>query len=112
VWLLPAYGLVGAAIAFMLSCATQTVVAFVLARRVYPMSYETGRIARLVAAGVLAAGAGLWAVPIVAPLTGVFLRALTVIAAYAALLWLSGFLRASERAFLREASRKLRKTVQ
>ena len=33
---MPRYGITGAAIAFLLSYATQAAVAFVLARRVYP----------------------------------------------------------------------------
>ena len=45
VWLMPRYGITGAAVAFMLSYVTQAAVAFVLARRVYPIGYEAGRLA-------------------------------------------------------------------
>ncbi len=108
VLLMPAYGVVGAAIAFMLSYATQTGVAFVLAQRCYPMSYETGRLARLVLAGVAAGVAGVWAVPDLPPLAAVFARGLVVVGVYGLLLWASGFMRASERAFLAETLRSLK----
>ena len=105
-WLMPAYGLIGAAIAFMLSFVTQTAVAFWLARSVYPIEYETGRIVRLVVAGAIATLAGHWAVPDLAPIAGVFLRALVVTATYGLLLWASGFMRATERKFLTEVLRR------
>lgn len=105
-WLMPAYGLIGAAIAFMLSFVTQTAVAFWLARSVYPIAYETGRIARLVAAGAIATLAGQRIVPDLAPIAGLLLRALAVVGTYGLLLWASGFMRATERKFLTEALRK------
>ena len=102
VWLMPRYGVTGAAVAFMLSYATQTVVAFVLARRVYPIRYETGRLARVLASGVLAAVAGVWLVPEMPPVAGVLLRAAVTVAVFAAGLAATGFLRATERAFAAE----------
>ena len=83
VWLMPRYGVTGAAVAFMLSYATQTAVAFVLARRVYPIRYETGRLARVLAAGVVAAVAGVWVLPEMPPIAGLLLRAAVTVAVFA-----------------------------
>ena len=105
-WLMPAYGLTGAAISFMVSFVTQAAVAFLLSRSVYPIAYEGHRLARLVVAGTIATLAGRWAVPDLPPLVGLVARALAVAGTYALLLWASGFLRASERRFLLEAFRK------
>jgi O-antigen/teichoic acid export membrane protein len=102
-WLMPAYGLIGAAIAFMLSFVAQAAVAFLLSRSVYPIEYEGHRLARLVVAGTIATLAGRWAAPDFPPLAGVVVRALAVLGTYGLLLWVTGFLRASERRFLVEA---------
>lgn len=108
-WLMPRYGITGAAIAFAAAYVTQATVAFALAQRVYPMHYEMGRLLRIVAAGVLAALAGLW-LPAMPALAGLLARGVVTSAVYIGLLWLSGFLRASERAFLSEVLRRLRRT--
>ena len=105
-WLMPAYGLVGAAISFMLSFVVQAAVAFLLSRSVYPIAYEGHRLARLVVAGTIATLVGRWAVPDFPPLAGVVARAVAVTGTYGVLLWASGFLRASERRFLAETIRK------
>jgi O-antigen/teichoic acid export membrane protein len=105
-WLMPAYGLTGAAISFMLSFVAQAAVAFLLSRSVYPIEYEGHRLARLVVAGTIATLAGRWAVPDFPPIAGLVTRALAVAGTYALLLWATGFLRASERRFLVEAFRK------
>jgi O-antigen/teichoic acid export membrane protein len=108
-WLMRDYGIVGAAVAFMLSYATQATVAYVLARRLYPIPYETGRIARVVAGGALAALAGTWAVPEIPPLAGLVLRALVASGVFAAWLAATGFFRATERAFALEMIARLRR---
>lgn len=100
VWLMPAYGLIGAAIAFMLSFVTQAAVAFALSRSVYPIEYEGHRLARLVVAGTIATLVGRWAIPDFPPLAGLVARGAAVVGTYALLLWATGFLRASERRFL------------
>lgn len=100
--LMPLYGITGAAIAFLASSVTQTAVAFVLSRKVYPVSYEVGRIARVLAAGVMAALAGLWLVPDWRPLFALPLRSLIVVSAFVAILLATGFLRKTERAFVSE----------
>jgi O-antigen/teichoic acid export membrane protein len=100
--LMPRLGIEGAAIAFLLSTITQTTVSFVFAQRFYRIHYEIGRIVRIVAAGVIAALAGLWLVPAWPPLAGLAARALVTLATFAALVAVSGFLRRSERAFAAE----------
>jgi O-antigen/teichoic acid export membrane protein len=57
--LMPRFGITGAAIAFLASSVTQAAVAFTLSRKVYPVQYEIGRIARVLVAGVLAALGGI-----------------------------------------------------
>ena len=107
--LMPRYGITGAAIAFLASSVTQTTVAFMLSRRVYPVHYEIGRIARVLTAGVLAALAGLWLVPDWPVLASLVARTLVVLATFAALLLASGFLRKTERAFLIEMQGRWRR---
>jgi O-antigen/teichoic acid export membrane protein len=108
-WLMPLHGVTGAAIAFMLSYGTQTGVAYALARHLYPIPYETGRIARVVAGGALAAAAGVWAIPAVAPVAGLLLRPIVTAAVFAAWLAVSGFFRPTERAFVAEMIARLRR---
>jgi len=109
VWLMPAYGIQGAAVAFALSYVTQAVVAFALAQRLYPMSYEWGRLLRLVVAAAVAVTVALWAVPPVAPVAGLALRPFVVVLVYGAILWSTGFLRPTERAFLVEIVERRRR---
>ena len=107
--LMPRFGITGAAIAFLASAVTQTSVAFVLSRSVYPVAYEIGRIARVLTAGVLAALAGLWLVPDWPALAALIARTMVVLATFAALLLASGFLRKTERAFLTEMQGRWRR---
>ena len=109
--LMPAFGAVGAAVAFLLSYVTLATIAGFFARRHYPMAYETGRIARLVAAAAVAAAAGL-SLPALSPLAGVLARGTTTVAVFVALVFVSGFLRASERAFLISAWARARERRQ
>jgi O-antigen/teichoic acid export membrane protein len=106
-WLIPRYGVVGAATTVLLAYATQAIIAFVMAQRLYPIAYETGRLVRVLAAGIAAALLpGL--VPSLPPLAGLFARGMVSVLAYLAVLWASGFFRASERAFMREMLARLR----
>ncbi|MEO8480729.1 MAG: lipopolysaccharide biosynthesis protein [Acidobacteriota bacterium] len=107
-WLIPAHGLVGAAVTVLLSYATQAIVAFVLAQRVYHVRYEHSRLARVIAAGVLASIAGL-VLPSMPPLAGLAARGLTTVVVFVGVLWMSGFLRGSERAFVREVWTRVRR---
>lgn len=97
--LMPLFGAVGAATAFLLSYVTLAGVAGYFAQRYYPIPYEGARLARLVLAGIVAVAAGL-AVPALPAWAGVLVRGTTVVAVFGALLLSSGFLRPTERAFL------------
>jgi O-antigen/teichoic acid export membrane protein len=107
--LVPMYGIVGAAVTVLISYLTLAVLAFVFAQRMYPIRYEVGRIARLILAGLAAALTALWLVPALPPLAGLLARGTTCVAVYLALLWITGFFRATEIAFLREVAARLRK---
>jgi O-antigen/teichoic acid export membrane protein len=107
--LMPRLGIEGAAIAFLLSTLTQTTVSFVFAQRFYRIHYEVGRIARVIASGVIAALAGLWLIPAWPPLAGLITRALVTIAIFGVLIAISGFLRRTERAFAAELIAGLRR---
>jgi O-antigen/teichoic acid export membrane protein len=107
--LMPRLGITGAAIAFFASSVTQTAIAFMLSRSVYPVHYETGRIVRVLAAGVLASLAGLWLVPAWPPFAALVARTAVVLATFAALLLATGFLRKTERAFLAEMQGRWRR---
>jgi len=107
--LMPRWGIEGAAVAFLLSAATQTVVSFTFARRFYPIPYELGRLARVAAAGAVGAVAGLWLVPAWPPMAGLVARALVTTAVFAVLLAASGFLRRTERAFIAETIASFRR---
>jgi hypothetical protein len=76
-------------------------VAGTFSRRFYPMKFEGGRLLRLVVAGALAAFAGR-ILPELPPLAGVLVRGLTTVVVFGGLLWILGFLRPTERAFLRQ----------
>lgn len=97
--LMPWLGAPGAGIAFLLSYITLALVAGHFARRHYPMTYETGRLIRVVLAGVLAAAAGVL-LPDMSPLAGVLARGTTTLVIFAGWLALNGFLRPTERALL------------
>jgi O-antigen/teichoic acid export membrane protein len=105
--LMPSLGVTGAAIALLLAYVTQTGVAYVFARRVYPIQYEWLRLGRIVAAGVVAAFVA-QALPEMPALAGLMARGSATVAVFAGLLWVSGFMRATERAFLREKWRRLK----
>lgn len=99
VFLMPRFGATGAAVAFLLSYVTLAGLAGWFAQRHYPVSYEWGRVIRLVVAGAVAAGAAL-ALPEMPSLAGVLVRGTATVAVFGALLWAGGFLRPSERALL------------
>jgi len=107
--LMPRFGIEGAAIAFLLSALTQTTVSFIFAQRFYKIRYEIGRVARVIASGVIAALAGLWLVPAWPPLAGLIGRATVTVGTFAALIAVSGFLRRTERAFAAELIAGLRR---
>jgi len=106
-WLIPRFGVVGAAVSVVLAYSTQAVIAFTMAQRLYPIAYEWGRLARIVVAGVAAAFAGLL-LPSLRPIVGLLARGTLSVVVYAALLWSTGFFRPTERAFMREMIARVR----
>jgi O-antigen/teichoic acid export membrane protein len=101
-WLIPRYNVTGAAVTVLLAYSTQAVIAFGLAQRMYRVTYESGRLARVLVAGV----GGTWIASLLpsdlSPLAGFLARGSLTVAAYVGLLWASGFFRPTERAFVRE----------
>jgi O-antigen/teichoic acid export membrane protein len=93
--LIPRYGIMGAAYANGLAYAAQAAMAYYFSQRFYPVRYEWGRLARGVAAAVVAALAGL-SLPAMQPIVGVLTRGTTVVVVMAAGLWLGGFFRPEE----------------
>jgi O-antigen/teichoic acid export membrane protein len=106
VLLIPPYGIIGAAWANAAAYALQAAIAFALSQRLYPVRYEGGRLARAIAAaafGYLAAAS----LPGMPSPAGVPVRAVTVMAVMAALLWSTGFFRADELRELNALRRRL-----
>jgi O-antigen/teichoic acid export membrane protein len=106
-FLMPRWGAVGAGVSFLLAYLTLAVVAGHFSRRHYPVPYEGARLTKVVVAGAAAALAA-WLVPPLPPLWAVLLRGVVTVASFAGLLWLLGFFRETERAWLRERGRRLR----
>ena len=104
--LMPRFGTLGAAVAFLLSYVTLAATAGVFAQRHYVVSYEGGRLSKVIAAAVLAMIAGI-VLPEMPHLTGLLVRGTSVVAVFVSLLWLTGFLRPTERAILGGVARRL-----
>ena len=102
--LIPRYGIMGAAYANGLAYAAQAAIAYHFSQRFYPVRYETGRLARVVASAIAAWGAGA-AIPALPAMTGVLVRGTTVVAVMAAGLWLGGFLQPAELRVLQRLRR-------
>jgi O-antigen/teichoic acid export membrane protein len=107
--LMPRYHAVGAAIAFLLSYVTLAGVAGYFASRHYHIAYEKGRIGRVVASAGIACATAL-TLPPARPIVGFLLRGSTTVAVFAALLWVGGFFRPTERAFLADLIARIKKT--
>jgi O-antigen/teichoic acid export membrane protein len=105
-FLMPRFGAVGAAVAFLLSYITLAATAGVFAQRHYAVRYEVGRLARVLGAAAVAMIAGIM-LPDMPPLAGLLARGASVVAVFAGLLWLTGFLRPTERAILGGVARRL-----
>jgi O-antigen/teichoic acid export membrane protein len=104
--LMPRYGAVGAAVAFLLSYITLAATAGIFAQRHYAVHYEAARLIRVLGAAVLAALAGIM-LPGMPHLVGFLTRGTSVVAVFVGLLWLTGFLRPTERAILGGVARRL-----
>jgi len=105
--LIPRFGVTGAAVAVLAAYLTQAIAGILFAQRLYPIAYEKGRLARIVlaaAAAVLVARL----LPATSPLAGLLARGMVVVGIYTAVLWMTGFFRATERAFMREMLARLR----
>jgi O-antigen/teichoic acid export membrane protein len=106
--MMPLWGEVGAALAFALSYLTLMAVAGYYSRLHYPVPTEWARVFRVLAAGA-AAVVGASSLPDLPPLVAVLARGTAAVVIFAGVLWASGFLRASERAFLSDLGTALRK---
>jgi O-antigen/teichoic acid export membrane protein len=93
--LIPRYGIMGAAYANGVAYAAQAAIAYYFSQRFYPVRYETGRLARVVGAAVVAYAAGR-ALPALDPAIGVLVRGTTVVVVMGAGLWLGGFFHPEE----------------
>jgi len=97
VYLIPRYGILGAAWANALSYLTLALVTIGFSWRVYPIPYEWARLLRIAAAGVAGYGA---AVTIVPDSVNAFVRitasGFIVVAVYGATLYATGFFHAGE----------------
>jgi O-antigen/teichoic acid export membrane protein len=102
--LIPRWGMMGAAWATVAAYGVMAILGFVLSRRVYPIPYEGGRIARL---GVV--GLSLYFVSLLAP-DIVFFNLLFksgLLALAPMILWTSGFCRDDEKEWLRRRAATL-----
>ena len=103
--LIPRFGILGAAWANAAAYALQAALAFYFSQRFYPIVYESGRLARIGAAGVIAVAAGR-ALPDMTPWAAAVGRGGAAVTLYVATLWLTGFFRPEEVATLRRLQRK------
>jgi O-antigen/teichoic acid export membrane protein len=93
--LIPRYGIMGAAYANGIAYATQAAIAYAFSQKFYPVTYETGRLARVIVAAAVAYAAGR-ALPDMPAVAGVLVRGTTVVLVMGAGLWLGGFLHPEE----------------
>lgn len=100
--LIPAFGMMGAAWATVLAYAVMAGCGFALSRRLYPIPFEGGRLARISAAALAAFALSRFAPDSLLPALLVKLGAL---AAYPTALIVSGFLAEPERRWLAEKLR-------
>jgi O-antigen/teichoic acid export membrane protein len=106
--LVPRFGPIGAAWSNALAFGTLALVAMRLAQRVYPMTYEWGRIARLAIAGVASYGLT-WLIPASWPAwLGLLTRGTLVCVTYPMLLLALGFYHRDETAFVLSIVERLR----
>ncbi|MGE5360272.1 MAG: lipopolysaccharide biosynthesis protein [Bacteroidales bacterium] len=106
--LIPRFGMLGPAYANMLAYAVLAALGMTFSQRLYPISYEWSRLARVVGAGLLAFAAARYALPglMWSPL-GVLARGTTVVVVYASCLLVTGFFSPGERVRLAQISDRL-----
>ncbi len=107
--LVPRYGILGSAWANALAYAVLATVSFIFARRFYPMTYETGRIARIVAAAGTAYVAGRLLPAGLPPAAGLAARAVVVGSVFFLLLGALRFFGADELSRIRALVGRLRR---
>jgi len=104
-FLIPRYGIVGAAWANGAAYALQAVLGYIFSQRFYPVAYEWGRVTRVCVAAIIACVAARWLPSLrldvdprstMAHLPDVFTRGVTVVAVFVALLGVTGFFHAAE----------------
>ncbi|HSC26188.1 MAG TPA: lipopolysaccharide biosynthesis protein [Vicinamibacterales bacterium] len=105
--LIPRFGLMGAAWANAVAYAVQAALAFRFSQQVYPVAYESRRIAAVASAGLIGFLAAR-ALPSMPPAAGVLVRGLAVVAVYVALLGVTGFFRQDELRALAALRRRRR----
>ena len=93
--LIPTFGILGAAWANAVAYGAQAAVAFRLSQRFYPIQYESGRLARVTAAALVACLIAR-ALPEMRPLIGVLARGSTVVLVMGRAARVTGFFRADE----------------
>jgi O-antigen/teichoic acid export membrane protein len=93
--LIPRLGIIGAAYANGAAYATQAALAYTFSQRFYPITYERGRILRVVVSAAVAYAAAR-ALPEIDAVAGVIVRGTTVVVVMATGLWLGGFLKPEE----------------
>ncbi len=107
-WLIPRYGLLGAAWANTLAYATLAAVTVGFSWRLYPISYEWSRLLRVALAGGVAYVVTSRVVPqSTPPLTGLVLRAALVVAIYLLALLVTRFFHAGELRVLADIRRRV-----
>lgn len=101
--LIPRFGMIGAAWSNSLAYGALALTGYALSQKWYPMTYEWGRLARIVAAGGLALAVGrLVLPPTVVPLVGVLVRGTAAVLVFLLVLVATGFLDDRERSRLRQ----------
>jgi O-antigen/teichoic acid export membrane protein len=106
-FLIPRFGLLGAAYANAIAYGTLAVVTVGFSWRVYPIRYEWSRLLRIAVAGI--AGyltASRLVPPSTPPLAGLFLRTVTTTAIYVGVLYFAGFFHPGELRMLREVRQR------
>lgn len=106
--LIPAYGMLGAAWANGASYAVQSGIAYHFSQRFYPIDYEKARIARAVAAAMLAYAVARL-LPDMPPLAGLLARGTAVIVVMGGMLWMAGFFSADELRWLNRLRQRRRR---
>jgi O-antigen/teichoic acid export membrane protein len=102
VFLIPRFGLLGAAWSQTIAYGTLAVVTIAFSWREYPIHYEWSRLLRIAVAGALAFAAASRLVPPLPPVAGLLVRGLVTVGAYTALMFAFRFFHAGELRILRE----------